>query len=266
MSLNTHLCDQQTPRDDLEALGYCLLYLCFGGRLPWMGITAKTPEAMIMSIGKKKASIPVDQLCKHLPQQFGIYLNYVRRLGYYDKPHYRFLRELFDDILEDIGEEDDGNFDWIAPIRYHQEQKAKKQKVKVKKNEKKRKYSLSNDTIYNSHSNRNANGPCKKHTISSIEKDIDPSNPNGIHPTISTNTNMNVIPNSKSNTDSNLNSNTNSNSNSNSNLSSSPSPNSHSSSFNSISSPTSTTPTNTTSINTKKTNTNQNVNDSYPKN
>jgi len=242
MSLNTHRCDQQTPRDDLEALGYCLLYLCFGGRLPWMGITAKTPEAMIMSIGRRKASISVDQLCKSLPQQFGIYLNYVRRLGYYDKPHYRFLCELFDDILEDMSQEDDGDFDWIAPIRYHQEQKAKKQKIKVEKNEKKRKFSLSNDTIYNNHSNRNVNGPCKKQTFSSIEKGTDtlPTNTNGLHPIVSTNTTMNMIPNS------------------NSNSSSSSSPNSHSSSYSSTS-------VSSSNLQTQ-TNTNQNVNDSSPKN
>jgi len=137
MSLNTHCCDQQTPRDDLEALGYCLLYLCLGGHLPWMGITAKTPEAMIMSIGRTKASISLAQLCKNLPNQFVIYFKYVRLLDFYDKPNYDFLRSLFDDILSNMGQVDDGDFDWIAPIRLHQEQKAKKQRMEREKEMKK---------------------------------------------------------------------------------------------------------------------------------
>lgn len=184
MSLNTHRCDQQTPRDDLEALCYCLMYLCFRGRLPWMGITAKTPEAMIMSIGRTKASISVDQLCKSLPTQFKYYLKYVRGLGFHDKPDYNFLRNLFDQILSDMGQEDDGDFDWIAPIRLHQEQKAKKQKMEREKemkrvemekkkretHEKKRKLSISQDSYQRSgsdHSTRSIDGPCKKQTVTS---------------------------------------------------------------------------------------------------
>ncbi|OUM68394.1 hypothetical protein PIROE2DRAFT_58068 [Piromyces sp. E2] len=187
MSLNTHRCDQQTPRDDLESLCYCLMYLCFGGRLPWMGITAKTPEVMIISIGRTKASISIEQLCKTLPSQFKDYLYYVRALDYYDKPDYDYLRGLFDEILSDMGQEDDGDFDWLDPIRLHQEQKAKKQKmerekemkrVKMEKkkretHEKKRKLSLSQDAYpshpsnSSDHSTRNINGPCKKQTVPS---------------------------------------------------------------------------------------------------
>ncbi|ORX85599.1 kinase-like protein [Anaeromyces robustus] len=183
MSLNTHRCDQQTPRDDLEALCYCLMYFCFRGRLPWMGITAKTPEAMIMSIGRTKSSISVEQLCKSLPKPFSDYLNYVRHLGFYDKPDYDYLRDLFDKILSDMGTEDDGNFDWIALIRLHQEQKAKKQKmerekemkryqmekIKMENHEKKRKLSVSQENYSNSingYIERNGNNSCKKHTIS----------------------------------------------------------------------------------------------------
>ncbi|ORX48444.1 hypothetical protein BCR36DRAFT_584357 [Piromyces finnis] len=178
MSLNTHRCDQQTPRDDLEALCYCLMYLWFGGRLPWMGITAKTPEAMIMSIGRTKSVITVDQLCKTLPIQFKDYMNYVRGLGFYDKPDYDYLRGLLDQVLKDMGQEDDGDFDWIACIRLHQEQKAKRQQmekekelkrveIEKRKRDKKRKLSMSNDHQPDiiDESDRSWHGPCKKQTV-----------------------------------------------------------------------------------------------------
>lgn len=39
-SINSHLGIQYSRRDDLEAIGYLLIYLATG-ELPWMGITAE---------------------------------------------------------------------------------------------------------------------------------------------------------------------------------------------------------------------------------
>lgn len=45
-------------------------------------------------------------------EEFGIYLNYVRKLGFEETPDYDFLRELFAKVMKNNGDIDDGVFDW----------------------------------------------------------------------------------------------------------------------------------------------------------
>lgn len=45
-------------------------------------------------------------------EEFGIYLNYVRKLGFEETPDYDFLRELFTKVLRSNGDVDDSVFDW----------------------------------------------------------------------------------------------------------------------------------------------------------
>ena len=47
-------------------------------------------------------------------EEFAIYMNYVRKLGFEETPDYDFLRELFSKVLKAAGEEDDGMFDWVV--------------------------------------------------------------------------------------------------------------------------------------------------------
>jgi hypothetical protein len=46
-------------------------------------------------------------------EEFAIYMNYVRKLGFEEAPDYDFLRELFTKVLKTLGEPDDGVFDWM---------------------------------------------------------------------------------------------------------------------------------------------------------
>ena len=48
-----------------------------------------------------------------LAEEFAIYMNYVRKLGFEESPDYDFLRELFAKVLKNIGEQDDGIYDWM---------------------------------------------------------------------------------------------------------------------------------------------------------
>lgn len=50
---------------------------------------------------------------RHLPEEFAIYLNYVRKLGFEENPDYDFLRDLFTKVLKNLGEVEDGVFDWM---------------------------------------------------------------------------------------------------------------------------------------------------------
>jgi hypothetical protein len=46
-------------------------------------------------------------------EEFGIYLNYVRKLSFEETPDYDFLRDLFTKALKSINEVEDGVYDWM---------------------------------------------------------------------------------------------------------------------------------------------------------
>ncbi|CAO3670804.1 unnamed protein product [Umbelopsis vinacea] len=111
MSINTHLGREQSRRDDLEALGHVFMYF-LRGQLPWQGLKAATNKQKYEKIGEKKQMTPVKDLCQGFPEEFGIYLQYVRKLGFEELPDYNFLRELFNKVLKNGGNDDDSVFDW----------------------------------------------------------------------------------------------------------------------------------------------------------
>ncbi|KAF9200995.1 casein kinase I [Haplosporangium sp. Z 27] len=112
MSINTHLGREQSRRDDLEAMGHVFMYFLRGG-LPWQGLKAATNKQKYEKIGEKKQSTPIKELCEGFPEEFGIYLNYVRKLSFEETPDYDFLRDLFTKALKSIGEVEDGVYDWM---------------------------------------------------------------------------------------------------------------------------------------------------------
>ncbi|KAI0064567.1 kinase-like protein [Artomyces pyxidatus] len=111
MSINTHLGREQSRRDDLESLGHVFMYF-LRGSLPWQGLKAATNKQKYEKIGEKKQTTLIKDLCEGFPEEFGIYLNYVRKLGFEETPDYDFLRELFAKVLKNNGEQDDGVYDW----------------------------------------------------------------------------------------------------------------------------------------------------------
>jgi casein kinase 1 len=112
MSINTHLGREQSRRDDLESLGHVFMYFLRGG-LPWQGLRAATNKQKYEKIGEKKQGTPIVELCEGFPEEFTIYMNYVRKLGFEETPDYDFLRELFTKVLKTLGEPEDGIFDWM---------------------------------------------------------------------------------------------------------------------------------------------------------
>lgn len=59
------------------------------------------------------AHCPSALIVLHAAEEFSIYLNYVRKLGFEETPDYDFLRELFTKVLKNLNEEEDGVYDWM---------------------------------------------------------------------------------------------------------------------------------------------------------
>lgn len=111
-ALNTHLGYEQSRRDDLESLGFMLIYF-FKGRLPWQGLKAETKAEKYNKIKEVKANTTMYDLCQGLPNEIYLYMVHVRNLLYDQIPDYAFLESLFENGLRYRGLEDDGIFDWM---------------------------------------------------------------------------------------------------------------------------------------------------------
>merc|ERR1739848_972779 len=112
-SLNAHLGLEQSRRDDLEAIGYVLVYF-LEGSLPWQGIKAGAKQDKYGAIMEKKMAMPMHELCSGLPQEFTTYLSYCRDLAFDAEPDYRYLRWLFQSVYRRERFDNDGCFDWNA--------------------------------------------------------------------------------------------------------------------------------------------------------
>lgn len=110
-SINTHLGIEQARRDDLESIGYVLIYF-LKGLLPWQNLKARNTKEKYEKIKEKKILTKIDELCKGLPQEFFDYCSYCRRLKFAEKPDYIYLRGLFKDLMKKMEMEEDFIYDW----------------------------------------------------------------------------------------------------------------------------------------------------------
>lgn len=98
-SINSHIGNDLSRRDDLESLCYILIYF-FKGKLPWQGAPGETREVKYKNIGDIKQSIKVERLCSGMPEEFCYYLNYVKSLEFKEKPNYNYLLSLFINVMK----------------------------------------------------------------------------------------------------------------------------------------------------------------------
>ncbi|CUM56337.1 unnamed protein product [Debaryomyces tyrocola] len=126
-SVNTHLGIEQLRRDDLESLGYVLIYFCRGS-LPWQGLKAATKRQKYDRIMEKKMTTPNDILTKGLPKEFLDYMNYIKTLRFDDKPDYPYLRKIFRDLFKRENYRYDYVFDWTL-YKFQQEKQREQSQI-----------------------------------------------------------------------------------------------------------------------------------------
>ena len=101
----------QSRRDDLEAIGYVLMYFLIG-KLPWQGMVNKNKDERYLRIMEVKRDTTPEQLCKGFPPEFERYISYTRNLEYEEQPDYDLLKNLFLKVLKDEGYNLDYYYDW----------------------------------------------------------------------------------------------------------------------------------------------------------
>lgn len=95
-----------------------LLYF-LRGSLPWQGLKAIDQDQREELILEKKKTIDVEELCEGLSREFAAYFEYIRSVGFDDKPKYSHLRKVFRDLFVREGFAYDNVFDWTI-LKYLQ--------------------------------------------------------------------------------------------------------------------------------------------------
>lgn len=110
-SINMHMGIEPTRRDELESVGYMLIYF-IKGSLPWQGIKKqKCGMDHLKLIGDKKTCVPVDKLCEGLPQCFKKYLHYCKKLKFDETPDYNYMLKLFENDCYNLNIKP--KFNWV---------------------------------------------------------------------------------------------------------------------------------------------------------
>jgi serine/threonine protein kinase len=88
MSVNTHQGFSQSRRDDLESLGYILMFL-YHGKLPWQHQTS------VSAVIKQKQEFG---WCNETIGEFVLFINYCKNLSFTDKPNYIYLQTILTNL------------------------------------------------------------------------------------------------------------------------------------------------------------------------
>jgi serine/threonine protein kinase len=131
-SINAHLGIEQSRRDDIEGIGYVLVYF-YLGRLPWQSKQDKG-KPQTTKIMEKKLITPPEILCKKMPVEFSYYFHYCRNLKFEDRPDYSTLKTLFADLLSTrINLKEEVMFDWFDETNSYKERKNNELKLSGRK-------------------------------------------------------------------------------------------------------------------------------------
>ena len=108
-----HIHEGMTPsrRDDIESIGYVLIYL-LAGKLPWQGSVDYNSKERNEKIGDMKKKYNLWNLSKDIPREIIILIEYARNLEFEEKPDYTYLKGLLVNLYKHKNFAVDQNYDW----------------------------------------------------------------------------------------------------------------------------------------------------------
>lgn len=106
-SQNTLKGIKASRRDDLEALGYVLVYL-LTGKLPWIS----GPRRSMRDIRQVRGRIGLPEVCTGADEEFQTYLEACQALRFDEKPNYSLFRQLFASLAKRKSLLLDWKYDW----------------------------------------------------------------------------------------------------------------------------------------------------------
>jgi len=95
---NAHKGYEQGRRDDIESIGYVLMYF-LNGILPWQGLKAMKGEDQFEKIAEKKNNTSFEELTRNNPEEFLLYFKHCDSLKFEDEPNYEYLISLFKTMI-----------------------------------------------------------------------------------------------------------------------------------------------------------------------
>lgn len=95
-SVNVHMKLEPSRRDDLESIGFMILYFVLG-KLPWQGLKPKENQDQTQLVGSIKITTNFEKLCENIPKCFYEYIKMCRKLEFNEKPDYEGMKKLFMD-------------------------------------------------------------------------------------------------------------------------------------------------------------------------
>ncbi|XP_054169213.1 casein kinase I-like [Oppia nitens] len=99
MSCWSHFGLEQSRRDDMESIGFMLIYF-IKGRLPWQRLKGHYLHRL-QQIANLKKQITIETLCTHIPKVFVQYMKHIRQLAFMDTPNYDMLHKYFNQLITD---------------------------------------------------------------------------------------------------------------------------------------------------------------------
>ena len=113
-SINTHLGVEQSRRDDIESLGYMMMYF-LKGSLPWQGmVNNNDTKKKYDRIKDLKIKYKLSDLCHGYPKECAMFIQYARNMKFESRPDYNYLRGLLRKAAKKNNLQfDSKNFDWI---------------------------------------------------------------------------------------------------------------------------------------------------------
>ncbi|CAD8132010.1 unnamed protein product [Paramecium pentaurelia] len=109
-SIAAHKGYELSRKDDLESLGYMLIFL-LKGSLPWQNVNHKNEEEKVKVVGLMKMRISSQELCQDLPIEFMRFIDLVKKMSYREKPGYKYFQQLFRRVA--IQQQVEYRFDWL---------------------------------------------------------------------------------------------------------------------------------------------------------